>query len=89
VRVQDVGLSGVDDAAVLGWCVANNRILLTHDKATIPRYAYERIVEIRPMPSVFIIPLDLPVGVVADKVLLVPRYSASDEWAGRVVYLPL
>ena len=89
VRVQDAGLSGADDPTVLQWCAANSRILLTHDKATIPRHAYERISESRPMPGVFIIPLDQPAGAVADDVLLATRYSEPGEWDARVVYLPL
>jgi len=43
VRVQDVGLSSADDPAVLEWAAQENRILLTHDVATITKYAYERI----------------------------------------------
>ena len=89
VRVQDVGLSGADDEAVLQWCAEENRILLTHDKATVPTHAYERVAADQPMPGVFIIPLDLSAGVVADDLLLVARYSKSDEWEGRVIYLPL
>lgn len=40
VRVQDVGLSGKDDPTVLEWAAQEGRILLTHDVATITRYAY-------------------------------------------------
>jgi predicted nuclease of predicted toxin-antitoxin system len=40
VRVQDVGLSGADDPTVLAWAAREGRILLTHDVATITRYAY-------------------------------------------------
>nr|WP_019498087.1 DUF5615 family PIN-like protein [Pseudanabaena sp. PCC 6802] len=43
VRVQDVGLSGKDDPTVLAWAAQENRILLTHDVATITHYAYERL----------------------------------------------
>lgn len=39
VRVQDAGLSGVDDAAVLEWAARERRVLLTHDVTTITRYA--------------------------------------------------
>ena len=31
VRVQDVGLSGVDDPKVLAWAAQEGRIVLTHD----------------------------------------------------------
>ncbi|MCA9939319.1 MAG: DUF5615 family PIN-like protein [Anaerolineales bacterium] len=40
VRVQDVGLRGSDDPTVLAWAAANDRIMLTHDRATMPDFAY-------------------------------------------------
>ena len=43
LRVQDIGLAGADDPEILAWAAQNNRILLTHDRATIPEYAYERV----------------------------------------------
>jgi predicted nuclease of predicted toxin-antitoxin system len=39
VRVQDVGLSGADDPAVLAFAAQENRILLTHDVNTITSWA--------------------------------------------------
>jgi predicted nuclease of predicted toxin-antitoxin system len=36
VRVQDVGLAGLDDPDILDWAAANDRIILTHDRATLP-----------------------------------------------------
>lgn len=43
IRVQDTELYGANDSTVLAWAAKENRILLTHDVATITRYAYERI----------------------------------------------
>ena len=43
VRIQDVGLSGVDDPTVLEWAANEGRVLLSHDASTITRYAYERL----------------------------------------------
>ena len=37
VRVQDIGLSGADDATVLEWAAQQNRIVLTHDVTTSAR----------------------------------------------------
>jgi predicted nuclease of predicted toxin-antitoxin system len=45
VRVQDIGLSGQDDPIILAWAAQENRVLLTHDVATITRYAYERLTQ--------------------------------------------
>ncbi len=52
-RIQDEGLSGADDPAVLEWSAREGRILLTHDVSTITMYAYERIKASKPMPGVF------------------------------------
>src|SRR5919201_1724190 len=62
VRLQDVGLSGADDPAVLAWAAQEERVLLTHDVSTITRYAYERVQEGQPMPGVFEVSRDLPIG---------------------------
>src|SRR5688500_2413515 len=52
VRVQDVGLSGQDDLVLLEWAARERRILLTHDAATMTKYAYERVRAGLPMPGV-------------------------------------
>ena len=52
VRVQDVGLLGAPDEDILDWAAENNRILLTHDKATIPGFAYNRMLSQQKMCGV-------------------------------------
>src|SRR5687767_12793616 len=54
-RVQDVGLEAADDPTILEWAAANNRIVLTHDRATMPDFAYARIISGQPMPGVFVL----------------------------------
>ena len=41
---QDVGLEGVDDPTILACAATNERIVLTHDHATMPDFAYTRVV---------------------------------------------
>ena len=50
VRVQDVGLAGNDDQEILAWAAENDRIVLTHDRATMPdqRAAHFRFASRRP-----------------------------------------
>lgn len=43
-RVQDVGLEEADDPTILAWTAEQNRIVLTHDRATMPDFAYARVV---------------------------------------------
>ena len=42
-RVQDVGLEEADDPTILAWAATNNRIVFTHDHATMPDFAYARL----------------------------------------------
>lgn len=89
VRIQDVGLSGADDPVMLQWAAQEGRVLLTHDVATVTRYAYERVRDGKPMPGVFEVSRDVPIGLVIEEVLLLAEYSLDGEWEGQVRYLPL
>jgi predicted nuclease of predicted toxin-antitoxin system len=55
VRVQDIGLAGVGDPDILAWAATNDRIILTHDRATLPDCAFERLASGESMPGVFIL----------------------------------
>lgn len=89
VRVQDVGLSGEDDPTVLAWAAQEGRILLTHDVATITRYAYERVKQGQSMPGVIEVSLDSPIGRVIEDILLFLECSLEGELEGQVQYFPL
>ncbi len=89
VRVQDVGLRTADDPEVLRWAANEGRALVTHDIATIPDFAHERVVAGLPMPGVFIVRAALPVGSVISDLVLLAEASDPAEWEGRVVYFPL
>jgi len=89
VRVQDVGLSGADDRAVLEWAAEEGRVLLTHDVSTLTRYAYERVEAGNPMPGVFEVSRSVPIGVAIEDILLIAECSLEGEWEGQIRYLPL
>lgn len=86
-RVQDVGLEEADDPTILEWAAVNNRILLTHDRATVPDFAYARVVLGQPMPGV--VPDRMAVRQVIEELLLMDACSEQAEWVGLVIYLPL
>ena len=89
VRVQDVGLSGADDRAVLDWAANAGCVVLTHDVNTITRYAYERVEAKHPMSGVFEINRKIPIGLVIEDILLLAECSLENEWEGQVRYFPL
>lgn len=89
VRVQDVGLRGEEDPIILEWAAREERVLLTHDAATMTYFAYERVRKGKPMPGVIEVPDDLPIGIAIEDILLLAEYSERSEWESQVIYLPL
>ncbi len=87
VRVQDVGLQGAEDSTILAWAAANWRVLLSHDRATIPAVANDRVEAGESMPGVLVIDDRRPIGVAIDDILLFALCSEEREWAGHVLYL--
>lgn len=55
LRVQDVGLREADDLAILDWAASNKRILLTHDRATMPDFAYECLAREEETAGLFVV----------------------------------
>src|SRR5947208_9740819 len=87
VRVQDVGLGGAEDPDILAWAAENDRIVLTHDYATMADFAYERVAAGEGMPGVFLLNDRFPVGHAIDEILLTNACSEHAEWRVRVVHL--
>jgi Domain of unknown function (DUF5615) len=89
IRVQDVGLIEVEDPAILAWAAEKQRIILTHDRATMPDFAYERLVRGESMPGMFAIDDRMPIRQAIDELLLLIDCTEQIEWNGVVLYLPL
>jgi hypothetical protein len=89
VRVQDVGLAGAEDPAILDWAAREQRILVTHDVTTITHFAYLRILAGKSMPGVFAAKTSVPIGQAIEDLLLLVECSRDSEWEGQIRYLPL
>lgn len=89
VGVQDVGLLGADDPSVLQWAAVQDSVLLTHDVATVPKFALERISSRQTMSGVLVVPSVLAIGDAIDDPTLVAEMSLPGEWDGQIRYLPL
>jgi predicted nuclease of predicted toxin-antitoxin system len=89
VRVQEVGLMGADDPTVLAWAAQEGRLLLTHDQATVPDFAWARIAAGLPMPGVVRVPDTMSFAEAIEAILLVAVGSHEGEWESRVLHLPL
>jgi hypothetical protein len=88
LRVQDVNLLNVDDPEILEWAANNNRILLTHDRATMPDFAYERLSRNQSMAGMFVISDRMAVRQAIDDLLLIADVTEQTEWKSQILYLP-
>jgi hypothetical protein len=88
IRIQDAGLGGSNDEAVLAWAAKVGRALLTHDVNTITDFAYRRVLRGVALPGVFAVPRGAAISELIDDILLIDECSVEGEWEGRVVYLP-
>jgi hypothetical protein len=82
------GLAGLLDSDVLALCARSGRVLLTHDRKTMPRH-FAEFVATQTGAGVLIIPQKLPITQVVDELILVWVASEAEEWINRIYCLPL
>lgn len=88
VRVLDVGLSRATDPEVLAWAADEGRIVLSHDRRTMVRHAYERMARGLPLPGVVIVRQTMPIGQAVEEVCLVVEAAGPEDLESRVLILP-
>ena len=64
-------------------------VLLTHDRKTIPSFAYARVAAGLPMPGVFLVSNDMPIGQAIDELLIAVHCLSADECKNLVRYFPM
>ena len=89
VRVQDIGLKASPDSDILAWAAAEGRILLTHDRDTMPYHAYERVRAEQPMPGIFLVSDRMPIGQAIEELLLAVDCLTPEECKDFVRFFPL
>jgi hypothetical protein len=87
-RVQDVGLAQAPDSAILAWAAAEQRILLTHDRQTIPGFAYDRVLAGEFMAGVFLVSDHMPKGLAIDQLLLAIQCLEPEDCKDLIHHFP-
>ncbi len=88
ITAREAGLSKKTDPEVLDWAARNERVIVTHDRQTMPAFAYDRVGEGLPMPGLFVVSRSLPVGQAIAELELLITCSEPGEWSGMVVFVP-
>ena len=82
------GLAGLADPEVLALAARENRVLVSHDQATMPDH-FGRFVASRSSPGLIIVPQHVPPAVAAEELTLIWQATDAEEWTDRIFYLPL
>jgi len=82
------GLEGVKDPEVLAITAQQERILVSHDRKTMPSKFASFIVS-NQSSGVIIVSRKLPTEVIIEELLLIWAASSAEEWINRIAKLPL
>jgi hypothetical protein len=90
VRIQDTPLYRASDPDLLDWLAREERILLTHDIRTIPRFVFERVQDARPVPGVIAVQRHAAsIGALIDELVLILSTANPGDFRDQVMYVPL
>src|SRR5258708_33365739 len=85
---HEAGLEGLPDPEVLAKAANEDRILITHDRRTMPHH-FGEFISRRDSPGVLVIPQQIGIGAAIEELLLICSASDAEEWRNRILYLPL
>lgn len=82
------GLQGLNDLEVLALTAQQGRILVTHDRKTMPIY-FAEFITVHQSAGVLIVSKKLAIEVVVDELVLIWSASRAEEWVDRIAKIPL
>jgi len=84
----DSNLQGLSDPEVLDIAANQGRILVTHDRRTMPDFFRRRLEAGESSPGLFLVSQFAPLGPVVEALVLVWAASDPAEWRNQVRHLP-
>ena len=88
VDANRAGLRGISDPEVVKLAADQNRVLVSHDCKTLPRYFGEFTLE-RTSPGVILLRQDLPLKVAIEDLHLIWEASQQVDYENMLIWLPL
>lgn len=89
ITAYQAGLGDASDPDLLAWAAEQRRIVLTHDRRTMPYHAAARLVTRENVAGVIIVSRNMPVSQVIDDLEIIVSCSSVDEWENVIKYLPI
>lgn len=88
VTAFEIGMTRASDPQLLTWAEQAGRIIVTHDRTTMPAHAGEMISHGKNIAGLFVVPRRVPLHHVLDDLELMITCSENYEWINVLRYLP-
>lgn len=88
LSAHEGGVVGVLDPEMLIIASESGRILISHDRKTMPSY-FIRIRETRSSPGLIIVAQNLDIGAAIEDLVLIWAAADAEEWAERIGFVPI
>jgi hypothetical protein len=82
------GLAGLNDREVLATVSKEGRVLVTHDRKTMPTH-FSDFITAESSSGVIVVPQNLSIISVVEDLILIWFITEAEEWINRICYLPL
>ena len=89
ITAHQAGLSNASDPELLAWAAEQERVVITHDRRTMPYHATSRIARAEKIAGIIIVSRQLPVSQVINDLEIIVSCSDMVEWENIVKHLPL
>jgi len=89
ITAHQASLSNASDSEVLAWAAEQERIIITHDRRTMPFHATSRIAKAEKVAGIIVVSRQLPVSQVISELEIIVSCSDMIEWENIIKHLPL
>ncbi|MDQ2921247.1 MAG: DUF5615 family PIN-like protein [Acidobacteriota bacterium] len=89
ITAHQAGLNEASDSELLAWAAEQKRVVVTHDRRTMPYHAAARIATGESVAGLIIVSRRLPVSQVINDLEIIVSCSDVDEWENVLKHLPL
>jgi Domain of unknown function (DUF5615) len=88
LTASDGEILGMSDPDVLRIAAENGRIVLSHDRRTMPAH-FDRFIGLRTSPGLLVLSQELDIGDAIEQLLMIWVASDAGEWENQRRFLPL
>jgi len=85
----EVGMSKAPDPEILAWAAEVGRVLITHDRRTMPAHAARRLAAGDEIAGVIVVSRRIPISAAIDELEIAVMCSEPEEWQNMVRHIPL